>query len=67
MEKDFKIIISYKDTPIITIATKATNTYELREKYIQMLTGITLQEGITIRVYEMDEQGEWQIVEEHLF
>ena len=63
----FKIIVLYKKQQIITIKAKAKNTQELREKYISMLTGITLQSGITIQVYKLDDEGEWQIVEEHLF
>lgn len=66
MKHDFQIRILYKGKIIVQLDTKAENTKDLREKYIGMLTGMTLQEGITIQVYKKVDD-EWHIVEEHLF
>lgn len=64
--QDFQIVVLYKKNRIIELNAKAENTKDLREKYIGMLTGMTLQKGITIQVYKKVDD-EWHIVEEHLF
>ena len=65
-EKDFLIVVLYKKNRIIELEAKAESTKDLREKYVGMLTGMTLQKGITIQVYKKVDD-DWQIVEEHLF
>lgn len=65
-EKDFLIVVLYKKNRIIELEAKAESTKDLREKYVGMLTGMTLQEGITIQVYEKV-GDEWHIIEKHLF
>lgn len=65
-DKEYLITVLYNDTEIIRLPAVAKSTEDLRQKYIQMLTGITLQEGITIKVYQRIDD-EWEIVSEHLF
>lgn len=65
-KQTFLIVVLYNNSHIIELQAKALNTQELREKYMPMLTNMTIQKGITIQVYKKVD-NEWQKVEEHLF
>lgn len=64
--QEFLIVVLYKKQRIIELEAKAESTKDLREKYIRMLTGMSLQKGLTIQVYKKVDD-DWHIVEEHLF
>lgn len=64
--QDFLVVILYKEKRIVELQAKAYSTQDLREQYIRMLTGMSMQKGVKVQVYKKVD-NDWHIVEEHLF